>query len=312
MSVTFTSDIQVVLGSKWTGVIGLNPNDVIVLKKVPAITVWTENGTNTPNTSTNRLRLALSSSYMTEFMGACGSTGPPSYSMLPSYRVSFSNSVQVATLNFGALFTTIGVRRAKRRECPTTFNPDYDTPGKIWLATYPTWTYTLDSFSRYAFILGTASAYELFSSVSPAASDTVSVQDGMTVISDGATTPINFGSTTVGGGTISKTFTLFNLDEVNSLAITSITVPSGFTLTDNVSSPIPAEGSDTFTVRLDDVHVGTKTGEIVIVSDGTPATFNFAISGTVSEAVSEGSASSDDCECDCAPGNIFGSRVFGE
>src|SRR5690606_13471358 len=154
MSVTFTSDIQVVLGSKWTGANGRNPNDVIVLKNVPATTVWTENGTNVANTSTNRLRLQLTAYYMAE-PSVCGSSGPPSYTMLPAYKEYFSNSVRVAT---GAIFITIGIRKAQRRECPTTFNPDYDTPGKIWLAKYPTWSYTLGSFSLYPFLSGMAYA----------------------------------------------------------------------------------------------------------------------------------------------------------
>lgn len=56
----FPSAIQVTLGSKWNNTWGLNENDVIVLNKVAGQDKWTEDGTDTPDSSTNRFRFTPS------------------------------------------------------------------------------------------------------------------------------------------------------------------------------------------------------------------------------------------------------------
>jgi hypothetical protein len=54
--VGFPDQIDVTLGSKWSGHFGLDPDDVVVLTKISGQNQWSENGTNTTfDSSTNRL-----------------------------------------------------------------------------------------------------------------------------------------------------------------------------------------------------------------------------------------------------------------
>ena len=60
---------------------------------------------------------------------------------------------------------------------------------------------------------------------------------------------------------ISRTFTVRN-DGTATLTLGAVTVPTGFTLTEGLSTSLAPGASDTFTVRLDTATVGTKSGEI--------------------------------------------------
>ena len=112
-------------------------------------------------------------------------------------------------------------------------------------------------------------------------------------ITDGDTTPsttddTDFGSIVQGGTAVSRTFTVRN-EGTATLTLGSVTVPTGFTLTEGLSSSLAAGASDTFTVRLDSTTVGTKSGEVSFVTtDPDENPFHFAITGTVgSSAVPE-------------------------
>ena len=78
----FPNCIQVTLGASWTGLNGLNPADVIQLRRVLASLPfrWTEDETDTPNNTTNRL--AFQPTGTAGALAAdvsCGTTGPATW-----------------------------------------------------------------------------------------------------------------------------------------------------------------------------------------------------------------------------------------
>ena len=106
------------------------------------------------------------------------------------------------------------------------------------------------------------------------------------VITDGDSTPTttdgtDFGSIDQGASAVTRTFKVANSGAAT-LTTETPTVPTGFTLTEGLSTSIATSGNDTFSVRLDNSVVGVKHGNISFVnndSDYNP--FNFAISGVV-------------------------------
>jgi Domain of unknown function (DUF1906)/FG-GAP-like repeat len=114
-------------------------------------------------------------------------------------------------------------------------------------------------------------------------------------ITDGDTTPsssdfTDFGSATQGGTAVQHTFTVRN-DGGSTLTTSGLTLPSGFSLVEGLSSSIASGGSDTFTVQLDTTSTGTKSGQISFSNnDSDENPFNFSISGTVNAVQPPGNA----------------------
>ena len=106
------------------------------------------------------------------------------------------------------------------------------------------------------------------------------------VIEDGDNIPgiqegTDFGSVDQGGSTVSRFYRIQNDGNVT-LTLGTPSLPSGYTLTDGLSSSLAPGASDTFTVRLDNAVVGTKSGQIVISNnDSDENPFNFSITGVV-------------------------------
>lgn len=100
-------------------------------------------------------------------------------------------------------------------------------------------------------------------------------------ITDGSNSAIGFGTAQKGTTPGSVTFTVRNTGS-SALAISGLSVPSGYVITDGLSSSIAVGGSDTFTVRLNTTAAGTFSGDIRITSnDSDESVFNFAVTGTV-------------------------------
>ena len=106
-------------------------------------------------------------------------------------------------------------------------------------------------------------------------------------VSDGDTSPsssdgTNFGSVTQGGSGLTRTFTVSNTGNAT-LTTSGLSVPSGYTVTNTLSSSIAPGSSDTFSVRLDATTVGTKSGQISFTTnDSDENPYNFSITGVVS------------------------------
>jgi uncharacterized repeat protein (TIGR02543 family) len=105
-------------------------------------------------------------------------------------------------------------------------------------------------------------------------------------ITDGDTTPsttdyTDFGSVAQGGAPVSHAFTVQNVGTA-SLTLGTVTVPTGFTLTEGLATSLAAGASDTFTVQLNTTTAGTKTGVISFATnDSDENPFNFTITGIV-------------------------------
>jgi len=105
-------------------------------------------------------------------------------------------------------------------------------------------------------------------------------------IGDGDTTPsvddgTDFGIVLQNSTPVMRTFTVRN-DGTESLTLGAPTVPAGFTLTEGLSANLAPGAWDTFTIRLDTVVAGTKSGEVLYANnDSDENPFNFRITGTV-------------------------------
>ncbi|MGM0488578.1 MAG: choice-of-anchor D domain-containing protein [Planctomycetota bacterium] len=107
-------------------------------------------------------------------------------------------------------------------------------------------------------------------------------------IADGATVPAtedhtDFGTVLVGQAAPTRTYTVRN-DGPATLVLGSVTVPRGYSVTDALSDTLAADASDTFTVRMDTLSAGTKTGEIRFSNnDSDESPFTFAVEGKVGD-----------------------------
>jgi hypothetical protein len=105
-------------------------------------------------------------------------------------------------------------------------------------------------------------------------------------ITDGDSTPTttdgtNFESIDQNATAVTRTFKVANSGDAN-LTLGTPSVPTGFTLTEGLTTPLAAGANDTFSVRLDNSVVGIKHGDVSFSNnDSDENPFNFAISGVV-------------------------------
>ncbi|MCX7044083.1 MAG: ice-binding family protein [Candidatus Sumerlaeota bacterium] len=113
-----------------------------------------------------------------------------------------------------------------------------------------------------------------------AATPIMSVFVGSTPIVNGGG-PIDFGSSYIGLGPLSKTFIVKNTGKA-ALNIVSITIPNGYAIVTSPSAAIPAGGTDRFVVALTATAAGTFTGGISIANNDTIHNpYHFSITGTL-------------------------------
>jgi predicted outer membrane repeat protein len=109
------------------------------------------------------------------------------------------------------------------------------------------------------------------------------IQDGATALVDGSTASLNVGTALV-GGTLTRSFTLFNRGSAN-LDLISLALPTNFSLVGVLPTAIAANSSTSITVQVDTSSVGTFTGQFSLVnSDSDENPFNFAITARVKAA----------------------------
>ena len=126
-----------------------------------------------------------------------------------------------------------------------------------------------------------------FRSIRDGAPEIAVTQDG-TELTDGETTPIDFGQGVHNRPGPTLTFTVYNDGSEDLTGVAIAPLPAGFTLVDGLPGTIAAGAFDTFTVQLDTSTVGAFAGEISIDSnDADEDPFNFAIAGTVVAAPQE-------------------------
>src|SRR5207248_2111695 len=112
------------------------------------------------------------------------------------------------------------------------------------------------------------------------------VNGGNTVIENGTTTPVSFGSVSVGQTPPTKTIVVVNSGTSTLTLGAPGTMPSGFTVTGLPLSVAPGQFG-TFSVQLNTATAGTYTGDISFsTNDLTQNTFHFSVAGTVGTSTS--------------------------
>jgi hypothetical protein len=92
----------------------------------------------------------------------------------------------------------------------------------------------------------------------------------------------DFGVVQRGSPPVSHVFTVRNDGSDMLTTLVPIAVPTGFKVTEGLSFFLMPGASDTFTVQLGTSTAGTKTGDVILVSnDGDESPFTFRITGTV-------------------------------
>lgn len=137
-------------------------------------------------------------------------------------------------------------------------------------------------------ILGT------LSSTPPSVPEITVTGNGVTIVDGDATSSLtdhtDFGSIVQGGSTVSRICSFDNTGDVT-LTISSVVVPTGFTVTGALPGTITVGSNSNLTIRLDNAVVGAKSGdvEVTIAEIGV---FNFAITGTVTAPVASSGGNS--------------------
>jgi murein DD-endopeptidase MepM/ murein hydrolase activator NlpD len=109
----------------------------------------------------------------------------------------------------------------------------------------------------------------------------IEVSQGGSPITDGQANVINFGTIPEHDPAPTRIFTVTNVGG-QTLNLSTPTIPSGYSLIEGLASSLTPGASDTFTVRLDNTGVGTKSGSISFTNnDPDESPFNFPITGTV-------------------------------
>ncbi|MBL0268188.1 MAG: choice-of-anchor D domain-containing protein [Chitinophagaceae bacterium] len=136
----------------------------------------------------------------------------------------------------------------------------------------------------------------------------IDIQGNNTSILDGDTSPsltdyTDFGSAEATGGTVNRTFTIYNLGDGNLILTGSpskvlVFGSSDFTVSVQPVSPIIPGGSTTFTIVFDPSLIGLSTASLNVYSDDSNENpYNFSVQGTTDRF-------SPDTQIESQPGSL--------
>jgi murein DD-endopeptidase MepM/ murein hydrolase activator NlpD len=164
----------------------------------------------------------------------------------------------------------------------TTMSQSYRSSWWWWSRNLPTvpdlGTWTID-FRVNGNVLDTGS-FVVTSSGAPE----IRVEDSAAaIILDGRITPLAFQATATGTSAPPMTFTVRNHGQTT-LNVSSLQVPTGFTIVEGLSPQIVAGSSDTFTLTTDSSFDGFRSGRVRILSDDADESeYDFAVEGNIVE-----------------------------
>jgi Ca2+-binding RTX toxin-like protein len=111
------------------------------------------------------------------------------------------------------------------------------------------------------------------------------VTQGANPITNGQTTPIDFGAVNQGDTGPGLTFTVKN-DGTDVLVLDTVNLPAGFILAEPLTGQLNPGDSDSFTIQLDTTTAGAFSGNVSFAtSDPNQNPFTFAISGEVQAVI---------------------------
>jgi Peptidase family M23/SdrD B-like domain len=129
-------------------------------------------------------------------------------------------------------------------------------------------------------INGVQSAQDTFQ-VTAAGAGSAHVVTGSTYVSNGRTTPLDFGSVSPGSTPPQLTFTVANLGSA-ALHLSNPVLPSGFSLVGSFPAFIAVGGSADFTVQMATAAAGAYAGTLQFTTDDPNApTYSFNVKGVV-------------------------------
>jgi hypothetical protein len=110
---------------------------------------------------------------------------------------------------------------------------------------------------------------------------TAHVTQGNTIVANGRTTPIDFGSAAPGDAPPQLDFTVANVGS-NTLTVSNLSLPAGFSLVGSFPSAIAPGNNANFTVEMITGGPGTVAGVLSFsTTDPNAPTFRFEVKGTV-------------------------------
>jgi murein DD-endopeptidase MepM/ murein hydrolase activator NlpD len=133
----------------------------------------------------------------------------------------------------------------------------------------------------HIYIQGTEMAEDPFQ-VTAAGAGAARVTQGSTSVTNGRTTPIDFGTVPPGSTPPQRTFTVSNLGSA-ALTLSNLALSGGFTLVGSFPSSIAVGGSATFTIQMATSSSGTNAGILSFnTNDPNAPAYSFDVKGVVS------------------------------
>ena len=160
------------------------------------------------------------------------------------------------------------------------FSAGEDRGGYYWFFNNLPSNLAIGTWRMDVLINGTVLASDHFA-VAVQGAPTALVSQGSTYITNGRTTPIDFGTIAQGGAPPQLTFTISNLGSA-ALSPSNLALPAGFSLVGSFPASIAAHGSATFTLQMSTAISSAYAGFVSFQSnDPNAATYSFAVKGTV-------------------------------
>jgi murein DD-endopeptidase MepM/ murein hydrolase activator NlpD len=129
-------------------------------------------------------------------------------------------------------------------------------------------------------INGTQMAYDPFQ-VTASGAGAARVAQGTTYVPNGRTTPLDYGTVSLGASSPQRSYTVSNLGSAP-LTLSNLTLPSGFSLVGSFPSNVSVGGTATFTLQMSTAVSGINAGMVQFnTSDPNAPTYSFNIKGTV-------------------------------
>jgi autotransporter-associated beta strand protein len=162
--------------------------------------------------------------------------------------------------------------------------------GQYWLLDASVWSLHLGTWQVAVFVNGVELARSTFGVVSPGfgVPELLVREQGGRLIPDGRTSPVDFGSASLGTTAPQRSFAMTNHGAA-SVSLSGIELPPGFSLVTSLPASLAAGASTSITVQMDTVVPGAKFGVVRIASSDTDeAVYEFNVSGSVNGSASAG------------------------